>query len=186
MDLSYRIVSGQTYRAVSPPKTVIVSYRIVHYRREIHLHQHACGDLSCYRKLSPPSPNRIVSYRIVSPWRGYRLLAYRELSQIALIGKYRIVTYRALIVSYRIGRSRAMAHACAVQTALQAPPTRPRMTIKHTLGTQKHQHCCVSISNAFFTSTVDPKNCKSAAAKGTDPPPHLRTVRWHCANSYRV
>ena len=49
-----------------------------------------------------------VSYRIVSPWRGYRLLAYRELSQIALIGKYRIVTYRALIVSYRIGRSRAM------------------------------------------------------------------------------
>ena len=49
-----------------------------------------------------------VSYRIVSPWRGYRLLAYRELSQIALIGKYRIVTYRALIVSYRIGRSGAM------------------------------------------------------------------------------
>ena len=108
MDLSYRIVSGQTYRVVSPPNTVIVSYRIVHYRREIHLHQRACGDLSCYRKLSPPSPNRIVSYRIVSPWRGYRLLAYRELSQIALIGKYRIVTYRALIVSYRIGRSRAM------------------------------------------------------------------------------
>ena len=49
-----------------------------------------------------------VSYRIVSPWRGYRLLAYRELSQIVLIGKYRIVTYRALIVSYRIGSSRAM------------------------------------------------------------------------------
>ena len=97
MDLSYRIVSGRTYRVVSPPNTVIVSYRIVHYRREVHLHQRACGDLSCYRKLSPPRPYRIVSYRIVSPWRGYRLLAYRELSQIALIGQYR---YRHL--SYRI------------------------------------------------------------------------------------
>ena len=53
------------------------------------------------------------SYRIVSPWRGYRLLAYRELSPIALIGKYRIVTYRALIVSYRIGRSRAMMYICS-------------------------------------------------------------------------
>ena len=80
---------------------------------------------------------------------------------------------RCLILSMLFWKTANMqsTHACAVQTALQAPPTRPRMTIKHTLGTQKHQHCCVSISNAFFTSKVDPKTCKSAGVKAPDPPP---------------
>ena len=38
------------------------------------------------------------------------------------------------------------AHACAVQTAFQALPTRPRRDVKDTRGTQKHKQWRVSIS----------------------------------------
>ena len=75
---------------------------------------------------------------------------------------FRACGARCLIRSMLFWKTANMqsAHACAVQTALQAPPTRPRMTIKHTLGTQKHQHCCVSISNAFLPQKWTPEACK--------------------------
>ena len=115
--VSYRIADLKwIYRIVSYRDRLIVLYRlrtrlsslIVSCITEgkytyINMHVAIYHVIGNYRLQA-----QTVSYRIVSPWRGYRLLAYRELSQIALIGKYRIVTYRALIVSYRIGRSRAM------------------------------------------------------------------------------
>ena len=115
--VSYRIADLKwVYRIVSYRDRLIVLYRlrtrlsslIVSCITEgkytyINMHVAIYHVIGNYRL-----QGQTVSYRIVSRWRGYRLLAYRELSQIALIGKYRIVTYRALIVSYRIGRSRAM------------------------------------------------------------------------------
>ena len=53
-----------------------------------------------------------------------------------------------LVVFWNIANMQS-AHACAVQTAFQAPPTLPKVSPKHTPGTQKHEQRCVSTLNAF-------------------------------------
>ena len=67
---------------------------------------------------------------------------------------------RCLILSIVFWKPANMqsAHACAVQTAFQAPPTRPRMTIKHTLRNTKTQTVSHNDFNGFFTSKVDPRS----------------------------
>ena len=59
---------------------------------------------------------------------------------------------RCLILSMVFWRTANMqsAHACAVQTAFQAPPTHLKISVKHTPGTQKHKYYHVSISNLFL------------------------------------
>ena len=109
----YRIVSYRDrlivlYRLRTRLSSLIVSCIIVLYWSLFYRATAARWPDGEFIKLSEIIASKPKPYRIVSSWRGYRLLAYRELSPIALIGKYRIVTYRALIVSYRIGRSRAM------------------------------------------------------------------------------
>ena len=69
---------------------------------------------------------------------------------------------RCLILSMLFWKTANMqsAHACAVQTALQAPPTHPIMSLKHTLWNTKTRTVSHSDFNGFFTSKVDPRNCK--------------------------
>ena len=54
-------------------------------------------NLSSYRKLSPPSPNRIVSYRIVLAG-----LSSLSVSRVIANRTYRKVSYRHLSCTYRI------------------------------------------------------------------------------------
>ena len=67
---------------------------------------------------------------------------------------------RCLILSMLFWKTANMqsAHACAVQTALQAPPTRPRMTIKHTLKNTRTRTVSHIDFQSFFTSKVDPRS----------------------------
>ena len=67
---------------------------------------------------------------------------------------------RCLILSMFFWKTANMqsAHACALQTAFQAPPTRPRMTIKHNLRNTKTQTVSRIDFECFCTSKVDPTN----------------------------
>lgn len=52
------------------------------------------------------------------------------------------------------------AHACAVQTALQAPPTRPVMSLKHTLGNTKTRTVSRIDFICFLPQKWTPEACK--------------------------
>ena len=75
---------------------------------------------------------------------------------------FRACGARCLIRSMLFWKTANMqsAHACAVQTALQAPPTHPIMSLKHTLWNTKTRTVSHSDFNNFFTSKVDPRTCK--------------------------
>ena len=67
---------------------------------------------------------------------------------------------RCLILSIVFWKTINMqsAHACAVQTAFQAPPTHSKMTLKHTLENTKTRTVSLIDFECFFTSKVDPRS----------------------------